>query len=307
MLEKVKSALLAMQRYSWEQGVCAQAFLESGDDDVVIRLCYDAVNRQTEDGRLANIGQQNGVTDPAAIVPALIKACELTEDPVLIKGLDRSWEWILRGAPRSGKGIIYHMDNTREFWVDSLYMLPPALLAGGYAGEAVLQADGYIDALWDAERKLFRHIWDDENQRFVNPNFWGVGNGWAIAGLGRLIEALPEGEKAARERYISVVRQTAEAALACQDGRHFHNYLDQPDTFIDVNFAQMLCYTVAKGVGQGWLPPALLDEARAIREACHKHVSPYGIVQDVCGAPFFNSSGTAPEAQAFYILMESVF
>ena len=31
MTDRVKRALLAMQRYNWEQGVTAQAFLEAGD------------------------------------------------------------------------------------------------------------------------------------------------------------------------------------------------------------------------------------------------------------------------------------
>lgn len=32
-----------------------------------------------------------------------------------------------------------------------------------------------------------------------------------------------------------------------------------------------------------------------------------GIVRGVCGAPFFNREGTAPEGQAFYLQMESAF
>ena len=37
-LEKVTQALLAMQRYSWEQGVAAQACLESGQTELAILL-----------------------------------------------------------------------------------------------------------------------------------------------------------------------------------------------------------------------------------------------------------------------------
>ena len=306
MLEKVKSALLAMQRYSWEQGVAAQAFLEAGDDDIIIQISYDAVNRQTDDGRLANMGYQNGVTDPVAVTPALLKACELTGDPYLKQGLAKSWQWVLKDAPRSAAGILYHMDNTRQFWVDSLYMLPPALLAGGYIDEAVRQADGYIEALWDGEKGLFRHIWNDEKQIFDAPGFWGVGNGWAIAGLSRLIAGLPQGHEA-RERYIAIVQKTIKAALALKDGQLFHNFLDQPDSFVEVNFAQMLCYTIAKGVKQGWLAPGLLAEAEEIRQEIRRHVSPYGVVNDVCGAPHFDKLGIAPEGQAFFILMEVAF
>jgi len=310
MVEKVKTALLAMQRYSWEQGVCALAFLESGDDEAVVQMCYDAVNRQTPDGRLANMGMQHGVTDPVAIIPALIKAIEITGDAVLQDALDKAWQWALKDAPRNDAGIVYHMDNEQRFWVDSLYMFPPVLLSGGYVEEAVKQADGYIDALWDADKKMFRHIWNDATKVFDTPEFWGVGNGWAISGLGRMIEALPQEEewqKAARNRYIDVVGKTIEAALQHRDQDLFHNFLDKPESFLEVNFAQMLCYTIAKGVKQKWLPENLLDEAQQIRRTIHKHVSPYGIVSPVCGAPYFDKPGFAPEGQAFFILMESVF
>jgi rhamnogalacturonyl hydrolase YesR len=186
-------------------------------------------------------------------------------------------------------------------------MLPPALLSGGYAEEAILQADGYIAALWDAEKGLFRHIWDDEKHEFLIAESWGVGNGWAISGLSRLIEHLPKDKSVDRERYIGIVKKTVEAALALKDNGLFHNFLDKPDSFIEVNFAQMLCYTVAKGIKQAWLPATLLDQMKEIRREVMKHVTPYGFVTEVCGAPTFDKQGTAPEGQAFFILKESVF
>ena len=307
MLDKVKIALLSMARYSWEQGVCAQAFLEAGDDDVVVCLSYDAVNRQSEDGRLGNLGHQNGVTDPVAIVPALIRACELTKDPDLKAALDKALAWSLKNAPRNDKGIVYHMDHTKQFWVDSLYMFPPTLLSAGYEDEAIKQADGYIEALWDTDKGLFRHIWDDEKQMFDVAEYWGVGNGWALSGLSRLIEGLSENKKEARKHYIDVVTKTIEAVLPLRDQGIFHNFLDKPDTFLEVNFAQMLAYTMIRGIKQGWLDASLLETAEDIRNTIQGYITPYGLVKPVCGAPSFNSPGIAPEGQAFYILMESAF
>ena len=49
ILDKVKRALLTMQRYSWEQGVSAQALLELGNSDLVILMAKEAVLRQSED------------------------------------------------------------------------------------------------------------------------------------------------------------------------------------------------------------------------------------------------------------------
>ena len=38
MTDRVKRALLAMQRYNWEQGVTAQAFLEAGGSSLQFNL-----------------------------------------------------------------------------------------------------------------------------------------------------------------------------------------------------------------------------------------------------------------------------
>jgi len=48
----VARALLGMQRHAWEQGVAAQAFLESGETDLVVVMAREAVLRQLPDGRL---------------------------------------------------------------------------------------------------------------------------------------------------------------------------------------------------------------------------------------------------------------
>jgi hypothetical protein len=66
----------------------------------------------------------------------------------------------------------------------------------------------------------------------------------------------------------------------------------------------MLAYVIYRGVAGGYLERSLLARADAMRDAANGKVDEYGIVQGVCGAPFFSSPGTAAEGQAFYILME---
>ena len=56
IIQKVKTALLSMQRHSWEQGVSAHAFLDLGEKDMVIAFARSAVMRQEEDGRAAVMG-----------------------------------------------------------------------------------------------------------------------------------------------------------------------------------------------------------------------------------------------------------
>jgi hypothetical protein len=44
-----------------------------------------------------------------------------------------------------------------------------------------------------------------------------------------------------------------------------------------------------------------------MREAANNKVDAEGFVQGVCGAPHFNSAGTAAEGQALNILMEAAY
>ena len=306
ILENVRRATLAMQRYSWEQGVVAQAFLELGDKENAVMLALEGAHRQIADGRCAQIGEPCAVTDPCAVGEALIYAFEATGDAYFKRALDALLHWALRVAPRNAEGTVYHLDNKPQFWVDSFYMLPPFLARAGYFDEAMRQIDGYWNALFRPGKSLLAHIWDDGAQKFIREDVWGVGNGWALAGMARVIALTPSGYEAQRSALIGRVKTLLDAALSLQreDGL-FHDVLDNPDSFVEVNFAQMLAYTVYRGVHEGYLEEKYLPAAGRIRRAASARVDGYGLVRDVCGSPHFDAPGTAPEGQAFYLLMEA--
>ena len=198
---KVKKAALSMQRYSWEQGVLAQAFLESGDVDTALFMAVEGANRQLSDGRCAHIGTPGAVTDPCAIGDALLFPCEKTKDPDLLHAKDKLLNWALLDAPRTTDGIVYHVDYAPEIWVDSFYMLPPFLAKAGYFDAALQQIIGYWNALFLPEKGLLSHQRNLETGVFVRKDAWGVGNGWAMAGMARVIDLLPE-KHPGRERLI---------------------------------------------------------------------------------------------------------
>ena len=305
MTDRVKRALLGMQRYNWEQGVTAQAFLEAGDHDIAIALAIEGANRQNADGRCCHIADSTACTDPCAVGEALIFAAEQTGDPFLIAAKDKLLRWALRDAPSSPSGVVYHFLESRMIWVDSMYMLPPFLARAGEYDEAMRQLDGYWAILYTADNGLLAHQWSDKEERFLRRDAWAVGNGWAMAGMARVIALLPENHPG-RARLISRVKQLIGAALPYQmDDGAFHDVLDDPTTFREVNFAQMLAYTVYRGVAGGWLDAALLPYAEKARSAALAEVDAYGLVRNVCGAPYFDRPGVAPEGQAFHILMEA--
>lgn len=306
MLEKVKKAMLCMQRYAWEQGVAAQALLESGEKDLVILMAKDAVLRQSEDGRLAVVSSNHGVTDPAANGEAVLYAAGVTSDSNLRNGAEKMLDYLLHRAPKTKDGTLHHIADKPQVWIDSAYMAPPFLAVAGSPDEAVKQIEGFRKLLWNRKRKLFSHIWDEGANDFYRKDFWGVGNGWAAAGMTRVIRALPKEMTAEKERLVGYVKDVIDGCLIHQrkDGL-FHDVVDKPDTFVETNLAQMLAYSIYRSIQGGWLDHSYKEHADRMREAALRKVDKFGLVQDVCGAPNFDSPGTAVEGQAFFLLMEA--
>ncbi len=305
-LYKVKKALLCMQRYSWEQGVTMQAFLEAGDEEVVIALAYEAVNRSIDDGRVAMIDETDAVTDPCAAGEALFWCSENTDIPELKEGYQKLLNWALYDAPKNKNGGIYHLLSRKEFWADSMYMLPPFLAVSGHYKESLVNIMEYWKALYSPKEKLMRHIWDDEKAEFNRDKFWGVGNGWTMAGIARVIELLPTSMKQEKKVLVEMVTELINSVLGyrTKDGL-FHDILNERNSFVETNLAQMLAYTIYKGIKNKWLSEEMRVEADICRRAVQKKINNNGFVLDVCGAPTFDKPGIAPEGNAFYILMES--
>lgn len=306
LLEKVKLAMLTMQRASWEQGVAAQALLEMGELSMVILMAREAVVRQASDGRVADLGSSDNVTDPGCNGEALLRAAEATRDARLRAATDRMLDYYLTRAPRTRDGVVHHIKSSPQVWIDSAYMLPPFLAVAGHPARAVQQLEGYRRLLWDGKKRLFAAIWDDDKKTFVNGAAWGVGNGWAAAGMARVIAALPATMADERKRLQGWTRELLDGCLARQrDDGLFHNVIDDPSTFIETNLAQMVAYTIFRGLGDGWLPSSYARAADRARAAARAKVDATGLVQGVCGSPRFDSPGTATEGQAFFLLMES--
>ena len=306
LIESVKVALLGMQRYNWEQGVAAQAMLEVGEDQWVVSLARAAVMRQ-RNGRLAIVGD-GSLTDSASVGEAVLYAAKITGDHLYSEAAEEMLQLLLTTTHRSKNGALYHMNRKKEIWVDAFYMAPPFLAVAGHPEEAVRQIEGYREFLWNDDDRLYSHRWDDENKMFVRRDYWGVGNGWAAAGITRVIRALPEKMAEEKERLITYAKEVIDGCLAhMRDDGLFHNVVDDPSTFVETNLGQMIGYSIYRGVAGGWLDKSYVESAERMREAAGGKVDRYGLVQGVCGVPDFDRSYVAPEGQAFFLLMEAAW
>jgi rhamnogalacturonyl hydrolase YesR len=92
-----------------------------------------------------------------------------------------------------------------------------------------------------------------------------------------------------------------------RDDGLFHNIVDDPKSFVETNLAQMLAYSIYRGIKRGWLEESYKLKADKMRDAAQSKVDELGLVQGVCGSPEFDHPGTATEGQVFYILMEVAY
>ncbi|NLI25009.1 MAG: glycosyl hydrolase [Bacteroidales bacterium] len=309
--KKIRKAIFAMlstQRRSWEQGVAAQALLELGEYELVYLLAEEAVLRQDQLGRLANVASDEAVTDPASNGEPVLKMAERYSNEAFREAQAKMLQYLLHRAPRTSDGIIHHITYAPQLWIDSMYMCPPFLAVAGEYDEALRQVEGLRKYLWDSRKKLFSHIWDEKKKTFERKAFWGVGNGWALAGMTRVAHALPENRTNDKERLYGYIREGIDGCLAHvrEDGL-FHNIIDEPGSFVETNLSQMAAYTIFRGIERDWLPVSYLEAAVKMRKAAQGKMDSFGMVRGVCGSPEFDHPGAATEGQAFYLLMEAAW
>ena len=310
---RAAGCMLAMQRYSWEQGVCAQALYEAGEDALWIPMAYDAVKRQAADGRLALAGSDVAVSDPAACGEVCLRAYEKTGDPFFMEGAGRMLDYLEKAAPRTRDGVICHNNvsftdgfSPYQLWVDGLYMVPPFLAVMGNVAGAAEQIRGYLRQLYDEETGLFFHIVDTADGRFLRRKRWATGNGWALMGLARVIEEADVRNCEAISAELSgILSRLLDAMLAYQlpDGR-FHDILDDPSSFTDGTSAMMAAAVIFRGILHGYVGRSRLDAAEKAWHAVSDCMDRFGLIHGVCGCPDFDAEGTSAEAQAAYIMAD---
>ncbi len=307
-IERVKVATLGMQRYDWEQGTVAQAFLEMGELDLAVSFARGAILRQ-EKGRFSVLKGNGPINDCSSVGEAVLFAAKHTGDPIFRKGADEMLEVIKTTNHKSSDGIIYHTQEPQKgIWSDATYMLPPFLAAAGDFQEAMKQIIGYRKYLYNEKDQLYSHMWDEEKKWLNRADYWGVGNGWSAAGMTRVLKTLPDSMQAEKKLLIGYIQDVIDGCLKYlrQDGL-FHDVVNKPETFVEVNLSQMLCYSIFRGVAAGYLDSSYLNPTEIMRKAANDKVDKLGYVHDVCGVPSFDRPYFAPEGQAFYLLMETAY
>ncbi|MGS0524378.1 glycoside hydrolase family 88 protein [Zobellia nedashkovskayae] len=188
--------------------------------------------------------------------------------------------YMVKPEKRKIIGIIDHLNNpdyknplgnSREWYyeggrryVDALFTGPPtlAMLYNVTGDDKYLQ---WMDAMfWD----VFGELYNTDTNLFYRDNrffphnveggenvVWSRGNGWAIAGVARILEYLPA-DHANYKRYEGVLKSMAEALKKCQseEGFWYPNLADKAYApFKETSGTSFFIYGIAYGINNGIL------------------------------------------------------
>ena len=190
-IDMIKKAMFCMTRQCWEQGIFAQAMLEIQDYENLALAAHDIVLRQSEDGRLCNVENTPAVTDSSFCIPAILAVADREGKEEYDQAALKNIQFLLKDAPRSKDGTLFHMSGSKEVWADSAAFTPYAIALGGFYIEAYEQMMRILQKLYVPEKKLYNHVWDENKKVCRRSVAWGIGNGWILTGLLRLFLCLP--------------------------------------------------------------------------------------------------------------------
>lgn len=149
---------------------------------------------------------------------------------------------------------------SQAWWIDALAMAPPT-----WADLACLDREpAFLNVAARRALDTARHLHSPSQQLFFRddryrepPVFWGRGNGWAVAGLARVLRRLPA-DHGTREPLLRLYRQTLEALMARRTAAgQLPSDLLRPALGTDASATALLVFAGAQGINSG-----LLDRSR---------------------------------------------
>ncbi|BGP19350.1 hypothetical protein JCM10213_006856 [Rhodosporidiobolus nylandii] len=298
----------------------------------------------------AQLISDGSAADPASVGVATTMAYYLTSAEGEVgqgigreevgQAIQQQVEALLSSTPRTDDGAISHRVEDVELWSDFVYMVPPffAYLGVFTHNTTLIEASYdqirlYRQYLRSPSSDLWTHIYVPGGGRDEDGGLWATGNGWAAAGMLRVLATLAN-NKEYQEPYSSQssdiagwVGEIVEAAWAQpMSGGLFHNYLNDTSSFADSASTCLLCastyrlaYLSAHISSLSSFAPSSASLAAAesayLTVTGAQHLSSSGVLAPVANPSSFSdqlrnvktdgSGHVSPEGQAFVLLMEA--
>ncbi|KAI1388368.1 uncharacterized protein F4822DRAFT_443398 [Hypoxylon trugodes] len=330
--------------HSWEYGTFAEALLEwynpsssvFGNNtfpdgkipvlqvDSTQSLSYVKPHISTDSDTL--VDGDGAAGDPASLGVSAILIGQTESD--FLSAADRQVQHLLNSVPRWSNGAISHRESVAELWADFIYMAPPTLAYWaiqsddeGLLNTAIQQCSLYQQVLGvpsDAQSAagLWHHIVGPQSQ---DLGIWSTGNGWAAAGMSRVLATAKKsrfagngGTSGAITQLKNIIRSILDGAIARDNAEPneplLRNYLNDTTWFAELSGTTLLTATAYR---MAQLEPAdfgnnYISWADSKRQAITDKISSDGLLSPVINPLNWKDKTPAtesPEAQSFAVLM----
>jgi len=341
MMDMVQRNMLNTSILSWEYGTAAQAMLEynygslgiygsapiplpagtpppTGVTDIA---AYVVANRPSNTTALFLDGS---AADPASMgVAVLIANATLGSDASpgsrsnYAQAAADQLSYLLNVAPKSPDGAISHRADQVQLWSDSVFMTPPFLAYYGAVTRnssllqlAYDQCRLYRQALLVPSMGLWQHIVLGTNSS-QDPGLWSTGNGWAAAGMLRVLLTINKSVFASQfapqvNDLVSWVSEIVNGAMPYQQlnaSALIRNYINE-STFLDAAGTTLLAASTYRlaSLGQGTAQLARAETYYQTLES--ERLNGTGWLQPVVNPNAYASQGTySPEGQSFVLML----
>ena len=311
------------ERDPWEKAPAMTGVLAWNDPESVkgVKRWIDrAVDTQGSDGYLCyseRIELPHGHvrtftptgTLSASIGAPMLELHERQKDPRYVEAARLQAEAILR-APRTRDGGISCRFESKELWIDFIYLMGPFLARYGrisgeskYLDEAFAQYEVHGRHLIDPFTGLTRHAWCETPNHFPQSTLWARGNGWLVCAAVELLDIAPDHPRA---KYLADTCAAAlEAMQSLQDRSGFlRHILDDPFSKFEASSTAMFAYAAAKAAERGLVDGKIVESALKAWRAVAFSVQDDGAIPGVAvppggpGVPF----GSTLFGQGFFLL-----
>ncbi|EUC65407.1 glycoside hydrolase family protein [Rhizoctonia solani AG-3 Rhs1AP] len=352
----VRTRLIESAQASWELGTSTQALLEHDYSPLSVYgslalAIPNPVNASLSPGSVYSVTDRIVQTRNPLLAEGFVADSAVGDPPSLgvamllanfsggtggdyNAAIQQQLDYLLTKAPRNSDGAISHRIEQVQLWSDNVFMVPPFLAYYGalhnnasMMTEAFNQIQTYRNNLKvDKFTGLWRHIQLGEG---VDVGHWTTGNGWAAAGMMRVLTTMATSslgasypnEQALLARWISGILTSA-WAYQLPNGT-LYNYADlsspvsvtpsytasPSSAFSDASGTALLAattYRLATHLAR-YSVRSLLDPAALARQGVAASVDPNtGWLQNVANPYSYSQRGTvSPEGQAFVLMLEA--
>lgn len=348
-VNKVRNNMIQISQRSWELGTAAETDLELKAPALTVfwptafpppKTLSPALNSSAS-GALTIaksvvqakspssptlVDGDGAVGDPASIGTAVLLAnwtrSDLS-DKSYATAATAQLNYLLNTAPKTKDGAISHRAEQVQLWADFVYMAPPFIayygaLQGGKDGTALLQQAYdqcrlYREYLLDTASGLWEHIVLGDGQ---DASHWGTGNGWAAAGMLRVLETLRHSSVSSefqrqQDNLTSWIQQIVDNTWKHQqsDGSLL-NHLDDPSSFPDSSSTALLA-AVTFRMAILTKNTSNIDAAIKAFQFIKSNIDSNGWLLNTVDPLTFNSPSApgshSPEGQSFVILLQAAY